>query len=286
MSTSSRSLSGKARGMLAVASVVSGALSGYLGNVLSGHWYLGTFLGLFVAVAFQGGAEYIMASREGAARESGGGEALAANFPGSGSYLAWSHSGDTYGDNANIGNLTIAGRVNDRRKTVRNTRVTVIQPGTPWLVLAVIIAIAGGIFYTAKQHGGAPALQSAATLAAEGGYGSPEAAVEGYMGNLLLGRSSFCAYKPPSEQSSCGPVLARATGSLAVGNPIIEGVRALVPVTGPICLSSDCTKLQGDGIPHGYTFDTAYDESADPLSTGLFPCVEDGGKWYVNFPSM
>ena len=281
MSTSSRSQSGKTKGMLAVASVVSGAVSGYLGNLLSGHWYLGTFLGLFVAVAFQGSAEYIMASREAAARESGGDGALAANYTGSGSYVACSHAGDTYGDNANVGTFTIADRINDRRKTVHSTRVTVIKPGTPWLALAVIIAIAGGI-YTAKHHGGTPALQSAATLAAEGGNGSPEAAVEGYMGNFLLGRSSFCRYTAPSEQGSCGSTLAGATGSLAIGNPFIEGVRALVPVTGPVCGSAGCIRLQGDGIPYGYTFDTAYVESANALSTGLFPCVEDGGKWYVN----
>lgn len=291
MSKSSRSLSGKARGMLAVASVASGTVSGYLGNLLSGHWYLGTFLGLFVAAAFQGGAEYFMASREGNDRGGGGDGTPGVNFPGSGSYVALNYARDTFGDNANAGNFTIARSIKDRRKTVHHTHATNIKPGSPWLALAVVIAIAGGL-YTAKQYGAipalqAPTLQSAPTLAAEGGHGSPEAAVEGYMGNLLLGRSSVCGYRLPSEQSSCMPSIpGEATGSLAVGNPIMEGDRALVPVTGPICLYSDCTKLQGDGIPQGYTFDTAYAGSADPLSTGLFPCAEDAGKWYVDFSSI
>jgi MFS family permease len=277
-----KSLIGKFRGSLSAASATAGIVAGILGGWLTGHWLWAPFCFLLVLIIFVAVAEAIKARRE-----TGGKGGLAANSPGLGGlYTSFSYTGETnrYGDNASVGNVTIGGRIDDRRKTVHRNSTIIIKPGGLWLIAALaLVVVAGGTVYMARDPGSA-VVPTPATLAAEGGHSSPRAAVMGFFGNAILNNwANACGYLPPSEQGACGPSPTE-TGSIAVGNAIVDDTLALVPVTGELCRYGKCATFRGNGLLAGETFQNAYTAAMDPTNTAgdLVPCEKVGNEWYVN----
>lgn len=159
----------------------------------------------------------------------------------------------------------------------------------------------------------AAALGSGVTVvpptSASPGLGSPEAAVTGDVQNIESGQYlADCAYVQPAQQSECktsisgvvaslGPsALASAAGTatnFAIGYTAIDGTEALVGTTGTFCSSgsgsspSCFTNTDPAAIfSSGKSFATLWTEanSAENSSSdySLAPCVEVGGKWYLD----
>jgi hypothetical protein len=124
------------------------------------------------------------------------------------------------------------------------------------------------------------------------GVGTPQQVVTGFVQTELAGHwSKLCPYFPPGKRSSCssdaGGLSGKPTGKLTVGRAVISGKRALVRVTGHICLSgkSDCQSNTDPeaGLPTGSeTFTQAYDKAVAGNVFSPVPCIKVNGKWYVN----
>ena len=125
-----------------------------------------------------------------------------------------------------------------------------------------------------------------------GGFGTPQQVVTGFVQTELAGHwSKLCSYFPPAKRSGCtsdaGHLSGKPTGKLTVDGAVISGKRALVKVTGHVCLSgkSDC---QGNsdpeaGMPSGSeTFTQAYDKAVAGNAFSPLPCIKVKGRWYVN----
>ncbi len=133
---------------------------------------------------------------------------------------------------------------------------------------------------------------STGTSSTGGGVATPEQVVTGFVQTELAGHwSKLCPYFPPGKRSSCssdaGSLSGKPTGKLTVGSAVVSGKRALVPVTGHICLSgkSDCQSNTDPeaGLPSGSeTFTQAYDKSVAGNVFSPVPCVKVNGRWYVN----
>ena len=276
-----RNLTGKFRGSLSATSAIAGIAAAILGGWLTGHWLWAPFCLLLVLIAFIAVAEAIKARRE-----TDGKDEIVANSPGfGGPYISFSHDEiNRYGDNASVGNVTIGGRIDDHRKTIHRNSTTIIKPGGLWLIAVLaLVVFAGGTAYMARDHG-STAMPTPATLAAEGGHSSPRAAVMGFFGNALLNNwASACGYIPPSRQGTCGSSPTE-TGSIAVGNAIVDDTLALVPVTGELCRYGECSTFHGDGLQAGETFQNAYTAAIDTTNTAgdFVPCEKVGNEWYVN----
>jgi len=286
--TSAKRLLARYRGPLAAVSAIAGVAVGVLGNLVTNHWLWGTFCGLLVLTAFVAATEALKAWREDDRERS-----LAVNSPASSlPYTAFSYTGasHSFGHNTSVGTVQVAGgNIDDHRKTVFRNNTTTIKVGGFWLValVALIVAISGTLHMRANPGGSAP--QNAAALAAEGGHSSPAAAVKGFFGNAFQNNwTDACGYEPPSEQASCDYGASAGNppefGTLAVGSALIEGTRALVPVSGRVCRSGECADFHGSGLPQGSTFDIAFADALDPpdSSANLVPCQEVGNKWYVD----
>jgi len=125
-----------------------------------------------------------------------------------------------------------------------------------------------------------------------GGSGTPQQVVTGFVQTELAGHwSELCSYFPPAKRSGCtsdaASLKGKPTGKLTVDGAVISGKRALVKVTGHVCLSgkSDC---QGNsdpeaGMPSGSeTFTQAYDKAVAGNAFSPLPCIKVKGRWYVN----
>ena len=125
-----------------------------------------------------------------------------------------------------------------------------------------------------------------------GGFGTPQQVVTGFVQTELAGHwSKLCSYFPPAKRSGCtsdaASLSGKPTGKLTVDGAVISGKRALVKVTGHVCLSgkSDC---QGNsdpeaGMPSGSeTFTQAYDKAVAGNAFSPLPCIKVKGRWYVN----
>lgn len=276
-----RRLTGKFRGSLSAAAAAAGIVAAILGGWLTGHWLWAPFCLLLVLIAFVAAAEAIKVRRE-----TDGKKELVPNSPRlSGPYISFNYDESRrYGDNASVGNVTIGRRIDDHRKTIFRNSTTIIKPGGLWLIAVLaLILFAGGTAYMGRHHFSS-ALPTPATLATEGGHSSAQAAIKGFFGNALLNNwASACGYLPPTEQDTCG-ISYTETGRIAVGNAIVHGRLALVPITGKICRYGECRTFQGHGLQSGETFQNAYTAAMDPTNGAgdLAPCVKVGNKWYVN----
>jgi hypothetical protein len=270
-------LAAKFRGSLAATSTTAGIVAGILGAWLTGHWLWGPFCGLLALIAYVAVAEALKARHE-----ADGKSALAANSPAlGGAYTSFSYTGDThrYGNNASVGNITIAGgNIDDHR------RVTTIKVGGLSLVALLALAgVAAGTIYLARSPG----------IAAEGGHNSPEAAVRGFFGDALLNNwRGACGYQLPSEQGTCNVGVSmgtapQETGSVVAGNAIVDGTLALVPITGRLCNNGQCRTFSGNGLPSGATFQSAYAQAMNSANTtaNLVPCEEVDNEWYIAAPN-
>jgi hypothetical protein len=145
---------------------------------------------------------------------------------------------------------------------------------------------------TAASTAGAGTGTGSAAGSVAGGFGTPQQVVTGFVQTELAGHwSKLCSYFPPAKRSGCtsdaASLSGKPTGKLTVDGAVISGKRALVKVTGHVCLSgkSDC---QGNsdpeaGMPSGSeTFTQAYDKAVAGNAFSPLPCIKVKGRWYVN----
>lgn len=100
-----------------------------------------------------------------------------------------------------------------------------------------------------------------------------------------------CALVVPSGQAQCNsqfaPLLAQATFSNpAFHQTVVRGDRALVSITGQLCIAGHCQGATDpdSGMPSAtLTFDQAWALTKTPstLATAASPCQQVNGKWYV-----
>jgi len=156
--------------------------------------------------------------------------------------------------------------------------------------VATVMASGGGSTGSATAASTAGAGTGTGSVA--GGFGTPQQVVTGFVQTELAGHwSKLCSYFPPAKRSGCtsdaASLSGKPTGKLTVDGAVISGKRALVKVTGHVCLSgkSDC---QGNsdpeaGMPSGSeTFTQAYDKAVAGNAFSPLPCIKVKGRWYVN----
>lgn len=167
-------------------------------------------------------------------------------------------------------------------------------------VILAILAFGGAVGGTAyiSQQPEPIAVESPQSLVTDGSHSSPESAVKGFIGNVLLDNvPGACNYVLPDEQSTCNNDYAAqssqgnssdsVTGDVGVGNAVVNGSLALVPVVGKLCTSGSCQSTSGNGLPNGTSFQYAYEQAMNVNNNGnLFPCEELDGTWYVSIPSL
>ena len=127
------------------------------------------------------------------------------------------------------------------------------------------------------------------TAAVAPGHGTPEQAADGLVQAELAGNLHLaCSYAVPSQQASCDSLqISLPKGHVLVVGALTSGARALVEITGHICMSGNGCQTSTNpslGMPTGsQTFMQAYNKA---LTSGEFspvPCLKVNGKWYVNF---
>lgn len=163
------------------------------------------------------------------------------------------------------------------------------------MALLALGGAVGGTFAKLPNPGRAGAASTGsprapAVLAAEGGRGSPRTAVKGFQGSALQNNvAGMCSDEIPNEQGGCNseaPV--QQNGYVAVGDAVIEGKQALVPVSGTICKYDECSAIRGNGISSGVPFQAAYLKATN-LANGvpdLSAREEVDGKWQIDVPSL
>jgi hypothetical protein len=268
------------KGSLAAVSAVAGILAGVLGAWLTGHWLWGAACGILVLLGVVAGTEALKGSRE------------TTNMPGATNISGNAISYETF----------IAGRdINQNRinNDIDQSRTTNIRfAGGAAAALVAILAFAGatgGTIYISQQPHGI-AMESPQNLANEGSHSSPDAAVEGFLGDALLNDGpGACSYLLPDEQNACNISYASSRNGesenptdsvLGVGNEVISGTLALVPVIGKLCLAGSCQSNFNKGLPHGESFQAAFQQAMTTTSGNLIPCEQTAGLWYVDFPGL
>lgn len=271
------------KGSLAATSAIAGVLAGVLGGWLTGHWLWAAVCGFLVLLGVVAGAEALKARQE--ARDETGEDARV------------SLSG-----NASLGDTLIAGRDISQTRTISNIdqsrTVNFRGTGGAAAIFAILAfgGALGGTVYISQQPDQVT-VESPQSLVNDGNHGSPGAAAEGFLGNIMLDNApGACSYVLPDEQSTCNSASATSsqggsavaiTGNAGVGNAIISGTLALVPVIGRICSSGSCTSYSASGLPAGTSFQTAYEQAMNYNSAGnLIPCEEIDGAWYVSVPDL
>jgi hypothetical protein len=121
------------------------------------------------------------------------------------------------------------------------------------------------------------------------GHGTPEEAADGLIQAELAGNLRLaCSYAAPAQQASCrGLQITLPKGHVSVVGALTSGDRALVEITGQICMSGNgCERSTNArlGLPKGsQTFTQAYDKALTSGGFSPVPCLKVNGKWYVNF---
>jgi hypothetical protein len=142
-----------------------------------------------------------------------------------------------------------------------------------------------------------------APASASPGLGSPQAVVTGDVENIESGQfTADCAYVEPSEQAECtsslasiGPsAMASAAGTaknFAIGYTAVDGNEALVGTTGTFCSPDSSPSCFTNTDPAaifstGKSFATLWSEANSSQTSSnaysLAPCIEVGGKWYLD----
>jgi hypothetical protein len=132
------------------------------------------------------------------------------------------------------------------------------------------------------------------------GHGSPEAAVQGYISDILASNyAASCVYVDPSWQSTCEAFSGdegATTGTFAIQSEITQGTAALVSVTGQECQAgSQCASNANPtaGMPSSSAgFAIAYTAAVNAISPNSLkvsfspvPCIDINGSWYINLGS-
>jgi len=184
-----------------------------------------------------------------------------------------------------------------------------MRAGIPAMLLATtaVLAVTAGCSSAANSGtaGGAASARASSTASATAastagagtgstaaGFGTPQQVVTGFVQTELAGHwSKLCSYFPPAKRTGCstatGALSGKPTGKLTVDGAVVSGKRALVKVTGHVCLSgkSDCQSNSDPeaGMPSGSeTFTQAYDKAVAGNAFSPLPCIKVKGRWYVN----
>ncbi len=129
---------------------------------------------------------------------------------------------------------------------------------------------------------------------------TPTGVMAGVVESITTGPfTDFCKYEQPSEQSSCRSTFGQVTKAevtsqlptfkdFALGYTAIDGTKALIGITGTICVpnqkpscysNKDPAAVLDSGKPFAKLWSEAIAAPANVYS--LSPCVEVNGSWYA-----
>jgi hypothetical protein len=175
-------------------------------------------------------------------------------------------------------------------------------------VLAGVLAAAGcssgGGSDGGSQPSWAKSLGSSVTIVPPGASSPGNATPGGVMAGVVKSLSSgpiidFCKYEQPAQQSSCRSTFGQVTKSevasqlptfknFAEGYTAIDGTKALIGVTGTICVPNQKPSCYTNKDPaaildSGKPFATLWREAvAAPANVySLSPVIEVNGSWYA-----
>lgn len=142
----------------------------------------------------------------------------------------------------------------------------------------------------------APSAAAAATHAT--GAPSPAVAARVVVTDELAGHwTAACSYFMPNFYRTCQQATAkldarhfRLHGSVVLHQTVRKDAKALVAVTGHVCPPSGEGACQGSNDPAvgmpgpNRSFAAAFAAAANPNSNSFspIPCIETGGRWYVD----
>ena len=102
--------------------------------------------------------------------------------------------------------------------------------------------------------------------------------------------NQFCALVVPQERQECqsaafATAMRSATISdVAIHQTVVSGDRALVSITGKLCIAGQCHGATDPnvGMPSStVTFDQAWAKAVGPTPTAGSPLEKINGKWYI-----
>lgn len=162
----------------------------------------------------------------------------------------------------------------------------------------------GGGSGGSSQPSWARSLGSAVTIIPPGpqapGNASPPSVMAGVVKSLTTGPiSDFCKYEQPSDLSTCKSTFGQVTKAeaagqvptfknFALGYTAIDGTKALIGITGTICVpnqkpscytNKDPAALLDSGKPFATLWSQAIAAQANVYS--LSPAIEVNGSWYA-----
>jgi hypothetical protein len=170
--------------------------------------------------------------------------------------------------------------------------------------LTAVLAATGCSSGGSSQPSWAKSLGSAVAIIPPGsaspGNASPPGVMAGVVKSLTTGPiADFCKYEQPSEQSACHSTFGQVTKAevagqvptfknFAVGYTAIDGTKALIDITGTICVpnqkpscytNKDPAALLDSGKPFATLWSQAIAAPANVYS--LSPAIEVNGRWYA-----
>jgi hypothetical protein len=132
------------------------------------------------------------------------------------------------------------------------------------------------------------------------GHDSPGAVMAGVYSAITKGPATdFCKYEQPSAQATCNSAFSQQTQQQIVGElptfknfgmgyVVIDGARALIGITGTVCVPHQTPKCFSNTDPaaifkSGKPFATLWTQavSAPANVYSLSPAVKVNGKWYA-----
>jgi hypothetical protein len=201
----------------------------------------------------------------------------------------------------------LAGRI-PRQWPLQNGRRPTWQG---WLLAAIAAAVVigvlklAGVIWTSAPPQWVTALGTGVTVTGPGqvapGHGSPGAALTGMMAALSSkDPAMFCDYVFLGSDTRCRAQTGQVPRnqfpygvSFKIGYVAISGTRALAGFTGKKCSPGAAPECVANTNPAaifsaGNTFAALWTQTVAPVfnspsSYTLVPCVEVGGKWYVDF---
>jgi hypothetical protein len=168
-----------------------------------------------------------------------------------------------------------------------------------WVIAVLFVGLAGCGAAASSSSGTGGATSpgpSASVTATPGGaatvapgHDTPEEAADGLIQAELAGNLRLaCAYAVPAQQANCrGLQIPLPKGHVSVAGALTSGDRALVEITGHICMTENGCQTSTNpslGLPTGsQTFTQAYNKALTSAEFSPVPCLNVKGKWYVNF---
>jgi hypothetical protein len=162
----------------------------------------------------------------------------------------------------------------------------------------------GGSGGGSSQPSWAKSLGSSVTIIAPGaatpGNTTPPGVMAGVVQSITVGPiTDFCKYEQPSEQTQCKSTFGQVTKTevasqlptfknFAVGYTAIDGTKALIGITGTVCVPNQKPHCYSNTNPaaildSGKPFATLWSQAvAAPTNVySLSPAIEVNGSWYA-----